>query len=206
MKLTVKTDQDGNILVDQPVIIEGSVSSGRADYSSIERWDNLINGKRKNFICNDVRDFKFVRVEIKSIRQAVGYDNLTLEEKIICNKYFVSGVEYNNNEVSAEKQNEYFYYYKENMNNCRQSRDLAVSAYLFKLVFTGQISKTNIDMAIKDSQPYREIYLRDGIEGIGYGDTQKGIINYVQDDLIGYAGFNQTMVDAIYDIYANGNY
>lgn len=203
--LTAILDDNGQVNLQENVIIEKEISDGRVNISSISNWDSLTKNK-KSFNIDIKKDFKFIRTEIKLLRQQIGYNNLSLEEKIICNRYFCSGVEYNNPEVSQEEQELYYYSYKEGMNKSRQARDLSVSAYLFKQVYTGQISKSDIDIAIKDSQPYRDTYLRDGIEGIGYGDTQKGIINFVKDDLINYSGFNQQIIDDTLDIYVNGNY
>lgn len=154
--------------------VEQTLSPGYADISSITNWDRFRGATGK--------DVKFIKRQINLIRESIGYNNLPLEEKILANKYFASGVEYINSEVSAAEQSSFFSnFYKPLSDDARRDRDLAVSALMVKWLYTGQLSLGSTDALIKSSKNLRTDYIRDGIEGIGYGDGSDGIINYCEN-------------------------
>lgn len=155
--------------------VESSVSTGYADISSITNWDSF--GKMTE------KDFKVIKNEIKLICVAIGYNNLSLYEKILANKYFASGVEYNNSQVGASEQDQFFYnFFKPNSDQARQQRDVAVSGYMMKLIYTGQLDYAVLCNLVEAARSFRVNYLRDGITGIGYGDAIEGILNFIEND------------------------
>lgn len=157
-----------------PFKVEQTLSQGYADISSITNWDRFKGATGK--------DIKFIKRQINLLRESVGYNNLSLEEKILSNKYFASGVEYINAEVSAQEQSEFFYnFYKPLSDDARKDRDLAVSALMVKWLYTGQLSLESTDSLIKSSKNLRTDYIRDGVEGIGYGDDSDGLINFCEN-------------------------
>jgi hypothetical protein len=164
-----------------PFIVNTVLQPGYADISSITNWDNfgIVTGK----------DFKYIRYQISLIVAATGYANLSLSEKILANKYFASGVEYFNAQVSAAQQDIYFStFFKPNADISRINRDLAVTRYMARLLYTGLLEQSVLDQMIADARNFRIDYRTDGTQGIGYGDSVVGIINFVNNDS-GYLPF-----------------
>lgn len=157
------------------IVFTDTLPDGYTDISSITNWDTLTP------ICPF--DFKAIKYQIYLLRVSIGYNNLSLEEKIITNKWFASGVEYNNAEVNAEQQAKYFTdFFKPGADNSRHNRDVAVSNYMMKLVYTGQLDYLVLCDLIQNAGIYRTQYIRDGITGIGYGDAVDGVVNYTKND------------------------
>jgi len=154
--------------------VEETLSSGYADISSITNWDRFSGATGK--------DVKFIKRRIDLIRQSIGYNNLSLEEKILTNKYFASGVEYINGEVSAQEQSNFFSnFYKPLSDDTRRDRDLAVTALMVKWLYTGQLGLIPTNELISASRNMRTAYIRDGVEGIGYGDSVSGVLNFCEN-------------------------
>jgi len=135
------------------------------------------------------RDFKFARYQITLLRIATGYANLSDTEKVLANKWFASGVEYFNSEVTAYEQDDFFAnFLKPGTDNSRVLRDLAVTKYLNRKLYTGVLQQNIIDQLVLDARGLRTAYLRDGTQGIGYSDTIEGVINFVKNNE-GYSPF-----------------
>jgi hypothetical protein len=146
-----------------------------SDQSSITNWDKYGTYTEK--------DFKTIRYEITLLRQAIGYNNLPLNEKILANKYFASGVEYFNAQVTPAEQDAFFNdFLKPNSDTARKSRDLAVTQWVIRRIYTGVLTQATVDKLIQDAAKLRTEYLRDGTQGIGYNDTIEGVINFVKND------------------------
>jgi len=154
---------------------EDSVSEGYADITSITSWDR--------FGLDTGKDFKVIKYQIYLLRIALGYENLSLEEQIITNKWFASGVEYINAQVPTSEQKIYFTeFFKPGADGARQQRDVAVSSYMMQLVYTGQFDYLVLCDLIQNARSLRTEYLRDGVTGIGYGDAVDGVVNYTKND------------------------
>ena len=129
------------------------------------------------------RDYKFAKYEMVLLVQSIGYVNLSTAEKILANKWFASGVEYNNSEVTTSQQNAFFNdFVKPNSDHSRVYRDLVVTQWFIQRLYTGVLLQSVIDDLIKTAEGLRTKYLRDGTTGIGYGDTIEGVINFVKND------------------------
>lgn len=173
-KIVVSYDEE-QLNGNPPFKAEESVSSGYEDISSITYWDMFGSWTGK--------DFKVIRYQINLLRISIGYANLSLEEKILANKYFASGVEYFNAQVTPTEQEAFFRnFLKPNSDIARKSRDLAVTGWVNTRVYTGILDFGVVNQLILYSENLRTKYLRDGTSGIGYGDTIEGIVNFVMND------------------------
>ena len=84
---------------------------------------------------------------------------------------------------------------------------------MFKKVFTGIITKAQLDELTQESESLRTKYLRDGIEGTASGDNIDGIFDYVEGTS-GYAttgfpskSYYTTQIGTdVMDIYRGGIY
>lgn len=171
--MITQTTYQKTIVDGEEVMVE--IDSEEIVVSSITNWDKY--GKELG------KDVKFIKNEINKLRIETGYSNLSISEKIIANKYFASGVEYVNSEVSESEQDYYFdNFYKQEMDLSRLKRDLSLSKYFVRKIYTGIVSQSVIDRLIEDSRLIRINWLRDGTAGIGYGDTIDGVINFVKND------------------------
>jgi hypothetical protein len=177
-----------------PFIVNTVLQPGYADISSITSWDNfgIVTGK----------DFRYIRYQIQLIVTATGYANLSLSEKILANKYFVSGVEYFNAEVTPAEQNLFFSdFLKPNSDTARKQRDLAVTGWIVQKLYTGLLAQAVIDTLIEDAAELRTQYIRDGRQGIGYNDTIEGVINFVKNDN-GFSPFPIVAVNTVTKIFS----
>lgn len=178
---------DAELNGNPPFKVEETLSQGYADISSITNWDRFRGATGK--------DIKFIKRQIQLLCQGIGYNNLPLNEQILANKYFASGVEYFNSEVSAAEQDAFFLnFYKLLSDEARRDRDLAVTGLMVKWLYTGQLSLDSTNQLISASKNLRTDYLRDGVEGIGYGDAVSGIINFCENSNA-YAPFSIVDVD-----------
>lgn len=159
----------------EPFVCGNTVPTGYQDVSSITNWDSygMLAGQ----------DFKSVKYQIQLICTATGYANLSVNERIIANKYFASGVEYNNSDVTAAQQDIYFStFFKPNSDECRKKRDSQASGYLMKMVYMGSLPYETVLLASSACTLLRTLYLRDGVCGIGYGDAVSGVMNFINCD------------------------
>jgi len=63
-------------------IVDNIIQTNYQDVSSITNWDNY--GSR-------LKDYNYIREQIKEITNLIGFNNLSFEEKVISSKYFVVG-------------------------------------------------------------------------------------------------------------------
>jgi len=67
-------------------IVDNIIQTNYQDVSSITNWDNY--GSR-------LKDYNYIREQIKEITNLIGFNNLSFEEKVISSKYFVVDVKTN---------------------------------------------------------------------------------------------------------------
>ena len=110
----------------QPWIINETLQNGYSDITSITNW---------NSIGFNLKDYNYVRNEINILLNQIGFNNLTLNEKIIVSRYFLVGKSDRDTVLSEEEQINSWNILVENSQDCRFKRWETAKKYIsYKLL------------------------------------------------------------------------
>lgn len=181
-----------------PWIANEVIQSGYADITSIENW---------NTIGFNIKDYNYVRSQINTIVTQAGFNNLTLNEKIIASKYFLVGKADRDTVISEEEQVNYWNILVENSQDCRFKRWESAKKYIsYKLspIDSSDLAKSTSELCA-DYINYNIITkAKDGISGLF--DYLKGEGDYVGSGYPSKSYWTQADQDRIMDVLENGNY
>lgn len=182
----------------KPWVISETLQNGYADISSIENW---------NIFGFDLKDYNYVRNQINLILNQVGFNNLTLNEKIIVSQYFLVGKADRDTIISEEEQVDYWNTLVENSQDCRFKRWESAKKYIsYKLspIDSSDLAKSTSELCT-DYINYNIITkAKDGISGLF--DYLKGEGDYVVGGYPSKSYWTQQDQDKIMDILENGDY
>ena len=179
-------------------LIDDTTPSGYSDVSSIINWDNY--GHR-------LKDYNFVRDRIKELTDSIGFNNLTLDEKIISAKYFVVGKTDRDEVLTEEEQYGYWDILITESQNSRFNRWGHAKKYIsYKLspINSSDLAKSTSELC-NDYINYNIITkVKDGISGLFDYLTGQG--DYTANGYPSKSYWTQQDQDSLMDILENGNY
>jgi hypothetical protein len=182
----------------KPWIVSETLQNGYADISSIESW---------NAIGFNVKDYLYVRNQVNLLLQQIGFNNLSLNEKIIVSQYFLVSKSDRDTVMSEEEQVNYWNILIENSQDCRFKRWETAKKYIsYKLlpVDSSDLAKSTSELCT-DYINYNIITkIKDGISGLF--DYLKGEGDYVSNGYPIKSYWSQQDQDKLMDILENGNY
>jgi hypothetical protein len=181
-----------------PWVVSETLQNGYADISNIESW---------NTIGFNVKDYLYVRNQINLLLQQIGFNNLSLNEKIIVSQYFLVSKIDRDTVMSEEEQVNYWNILIENSQDCRFKRWETAKKYIsYKLlpVDSSDLAKSTSELCA-DYINYNIITkIKDGISGLF--DYLKGEGDYVSNGYPIKSYWLQQDEDRLMDILENGNY
>jgi hypothetical protein len=182
----------------QPWIINDTIQNGYSDITSISNWDS---------IGFDLKDYNYVRNEINILLNQIGFNNLSLNEKIIVSKYFLVGKTDRDTVLSEEEQVNFWNILVENSQECRFKRWEVAKKYIsYKLtpINSSDLAKSTSSLC-NDYINYNITTLtKDGVSGLF--DYLKGEGDYINNGYPSKSYWTQIDQDRIIDILENGNY
>ena len=185
---------DGNL----PFIVNDVLMEDYEDISSIKNWD-LYGTKIKDFIYN--------RDRIKELTNTIGFNNLSLDEKIISAKYFLVDKPDRDSVLSEDDQKKYWQNLVVFSQNSRQIRwEIAKSYISYELTpqNSSDLAKSTSELC-NDYINYNIITkTKDGISGLF--DYLKGNGDYITNGYPSKPYWTKKDQDGIMDILENGNY
>ena len=188
------SELNGNI----PFLVSTFILDNYEDISSIFNWD--VYGLK-------LKDFNYVRDRINELPISIGFNNLTIEEKIISAKYFVVGKTERDSVLNEEEQYEYWSVLITESQNSRFNRWEHAKKYIsYKLspINSSDLAKSTSDLC-NDYINYNIITkTKDGISGLF--DYLKGEGDYVGLGYPSKSYWTQQDQDNLMDILENGNY
>jgi hypothetical protein len=181
-----------------PFIITNTIEIKYQDISSVINWDNY--GRR-------LKDFNYVRDRINELTNSIGFNNLTLEEKIISAKYFVVGKVDRDTVLTEEEQYSYWCMLVTESQHSRFNRWEESKKYIsYKLtpINSSDLAKSTSELC-NDYINYNIITkVKDGISGLF--DYLRGQGDYTTNGYPSKSYWTQQDQDSLMDILENGNY
>jgi hypothetical protein len=185
---------DGNL----PFIVNDVLMEDYEDISSIKNWD-LYGTKIKDFIYN--------RDRIKELTNTIGFNNLSLDEKIISAKYFLVDKPDRDSVLSEDDQKKYWQNLVVFSQNSRQIRWENAKSYI-----SYELTPQNSSDLAKSTSELCNDYInyniitktKDGISGLF--DYLKGNGDYITNGYPSKPYWTKKDQDGIMDILENGNY
>lgn len=181
-----------------PFLVSDIIKDGYMDVSSITNWD--LFGDR-------LKDFIYVRDKIKSFVDSIGFNNLSLDEKIISAQYFLVTKSDRDTVLSEDDQKIYWSSLVENSQKSRFSRWEHAKTYIsYKLtpMNSSDLAKSTSDLC-NDYINFNIITKnKDGISGLF--DYLKGEGDYVTNGYPSKSYWTQQDQDSLMGILENGNY
>jgi hypothetical protein len=179
-------------------IVDNITQTNYQDVSSITNWDNY--GSR-------LEDFNFIRDRIKDLTDLIGFNNLTLEEKIISAKYFVVGKVDRDTVLTEEEQYNYWSVLVTESQQSRFNRWENAKQYIsYKLspINSSDLAKSTSELC-NDYINYNIITkVKDGISGLF--DYLRGEGDYINNGYPSKSYWSQQDQNKLMDILENGNY
>jgi hypothetical protein len=179
-------------------IVDNITQTNYQDVSSITNWDNY--GSR-------LEDFNFIRDRIKDLTDLIGFNNLTLEEKIISAKYFVVGKVDRDTVLTEEEQYNYWGVLVTESQQSRFNRWENAKQYIsYKLspINSSDLAKSTSELC-NDYINYNIITkVKDGISGLF--DYLRGEGDYINNGYPSKSYWSQQDQNKLMDILENGNY
>jgi hypothetical protein len=182
----------------QPFIVSNEIQLNYQDVSSITNWD--IYGKT-------LKDFTYIRNQIRELTELIGFTNLTLEEKIISAKYFVVSKSDRDTVLNNEEQYDYWNTIILNSQISRINRWVEAKRYISYRLSTldsSDLAKSTSNLS-NDYINYNIITKeKNGVSGLFDYLTGEG--DY---ELNGYPSKSYWTIDdqeTLIDILKNGNY
>jgi hypothetical protein len=181
-----------------PFLVSDIIKDGYMDVSSITNWD--LFGDR-------LKDFIYVRDKIKSFVDSIGFNNLSLEEKIISAKYFVVGKTDRDSVLSEEEQ---YQFWDVLVTESQKSRFIRWEhakkyiSYVLSPINSSDLAKST-SVLCNDYINYNIITkVKDGISGLF--DYLKGEGDYISNGYPSKSYWSRENQDQLMDILENGNY
>lgn len=182
----------------KPWVISETLQNGYADITSITNW---------GAIGFNLMDYNYVRNQISILVNQIGFNNLSLNEKIIVSRYFLVNKTDRDSVMSEEEQINYWNILVENSQDCRFKRWEVAKKYIsYKLspVDSSDLAKSTSELCA-DYINYNIITkVKDGISGLF--DYLKGEDDYIGGGYPNKSYWTQIDQDRIMDILENGNY
>jgi hypothetical protein len=182
----------------QPFLVSDTTIQDYDDVSSIINWDKY---------GNKIKDFIFVRNEIKLIYDLTSYDNLSYDEKIIISKYFLTNQINRNLVIGSEEQEKYWSELVKLSRISRFNRWEASRIYIsYRLepINSSDLAKSTTELC-NDYINYN-ITTRDKDGTSGLFDYLKGEEDYLFNGYPSKSYWLQSDQDRLMDILENGNY
>lgn len=190
----LESDLNGNI----PFKCEDYVSDGYSDISSVYNWYSFgdLTG----------RDYNFIRNEIMSITNIIGFSNLNDEEKIISASLFVVNKTDRDSVLSDYDQKKYWNILVQNSLDCREKRWSLAKSYISYNI----LSKDSSDLGSSTSilcNSYINYNITDDITcgTPGLYDFLEGTSIYANNGYPNKSYWNQQDQDKIMNILKFGN-
>ncbi len=182
----------------QPFLVSDTTIQDYDDVSSIINWDKY---------GNKLKDFIFVRNEIKLLYDLTDYDNLSYDEKIIVSKYFLINQVNRNLTISNEEQERYWSELVKLSRISRFNRWEAARIYIsYRLepINSSDLAKSTTELC-DDYINYNIITkIKDGTSGLF--DYLKGEGDYMVNGYPSKSYWTQIDQNKLMDILENGNY
>jgi hypothetical protein len=179
-------------------IVNNITQTNYQDVSSITNWDNY--GSR-------LKDYNYIREQIKEITNLIGFNNLSFEEKVISSKYFVVG---KSERDSVMSENEQYEFWDTLVTNSQHSRFIRWEhakkyiSYVLSPINSSDLAKSTSELC-NDYINYNIITkVKDGISGLF--DYLKGEGDYTTNGYPSKPYWTQQDQDKLMDILENGNY
>ena len=179
-------------------IVDNIIQTNYQDVSSITNWDNY--GSR-------LKDYNYIREQIKEITNLIGFNNLSFEEKVISSKYFVVG---KSERDSVMSENVQYNYWSVLVTESQQSRFIRWEnakqyiSYKLSPINSSDLAKSTSELC-NDYINYNIITkVKDGISGLF--DYLKGEGDFTTNGYPSKYYWTQQNQDKLIDILENGNY
>jgi hypothetical protein len=179
-------------------IVDNIIQTNYQDVSSITNWDNY--GSR-------LKDYNYIREQIKEITNLIGFNNLSFEEKVISSKYFVVGKSERDSVMSENVQYEFWDTLVTNSQHSRFIRwehAKKYISYVLSPINSSDLAKSTSELC-NDYINYNIITkVKDGISGLF--DYLKGEGDFTTNGYPSKYYWTQQNQDKLIDILENGNY
>lgn len=179
-------------------IVSDIIQNNYEDVSSITNWDNY--GSR-------LKDYNYIREQIKEITNTIGFYNLSFDEKIISSKYFVVGKSERDSVMSENEQYEFWdtlITESQNSRFIRWEHAKKYISYVLSPINSSDLAKSTSELC-NDYINYNIITkVKDGISGLF--DYLKGESDYITNGYPSKPYWSQQDQDKLMDILENGNY
>lgn len=185
-------------IIGPPFIVSDDLIENYTDVSSILNWFNY---------GDKLKDFNYVRDRVKYFVDTIGFNNLSLEEKIISSQYFLVSKVDRDTVLSEEDQKIYWNVLVENSQKSRFNRWEHAKTYI-----SYKLSPINSSDLAKSTSVLCNDYInfniitktKDGISGLF--DYLKGEGDYITNGYPSKSYWTQQDQDALMNILENGNY
>ena len=179
-------------------IVNDIIQTNYQDVTSITNWDSY--GLK-------LKDFNYVRERIKELTISIGFNNLTLDEKIISAKYFIVDKPDRDTVLNEIEQYDYWSILITQSQMARFIRWEHAKKYIsYKLtpINSSDLAKSTSELC-NDYINYNIITLvKDGISGLF--DYLRGEGDYVLNGYPSKSYWTQVDSNALMNILENGNY
>jgi hypothetical protein len=179
-------------------ITDNIIQTNYQDVSSITNWDNY--GGR-------LKDYNYIREQIKEITNSIGFNNLSFEEKFISSKYFVVGKTERDSVMSENEQYEFWDILiteSQNSRFIRWEHAKKYISYVLSPINSSDLAKSTSELC-NDYINYNIITkTKDDISGLF--DYLKGEGDYITNGYPSKTYWSQQDQDRMMDILENGNY
>jgi hypothetical protein len=181
-----------------PFVISNTIEINYQDVSSITNWDNY--GSR-------LKDYNYIREQIKEITNLIGFNNLSFGEKVISAKYFLVDKQDRDAVLTEEEQYNYWSVLVTKSQHSRFNRWEEAKKYIsYKLspINSSDLAKSTSELC-NDYINYNIITkVKDGISGLFDYLTGEG--DYTTNGYPSKIYWTQQDEDNLMDILQNGNY